>query len=208
MAKPDDVRLELLQAVREIIRDGVIVAAAQPDNVFPLLSQLKINVVNDVSEAYGYSTPWTRQSFSPRQIAQAQIVDSWLAWLGQVEGRHAINRIKSWANGAPLWILGQRERCTARTIDNRINRSVVKIITQFTGTDLPVEFVDEPFENTVHAMIWEHAPGPVTGKIELMKIYVGGRGFWRDGKYFNDGQWRIDQARKRGRAARARAQNN
>jgi hypothetical protein len=43
------------------------------------------------------------------------------------------------SKGAPLWLLAQQERCTDRTIANRIDRSMAAILAEFLDTETDVE---------------------------------------------------------------------
>jgi hypothetical protein len=63
-------------------------------------------------------------SFIPtaREIAQAEIVDDWLVWLGS---HHCgVRLLVSWAHDDPIWRIADRERCSVRTAHNRIDRAV------------------------------------------------------------------------------------
>jgi hypothetical protein len=191
-----DIPAELLAALRELIRYAVMTLAAvrDPDARYLGWSKLPANIVHDVQEAYGYSTPWVR-SFrpSPRDIEQMEIILPWLAWVRREEGETAIRRIFGWAMGAALWRLGQREQCSDATIVNRINRSVSAIILKFAGVDVPVCPIDEPYKGAVYAMIFEKPPGP-HGEAEILikKVYVADRGFWKNGKRLRNGQENYD----------------
>ena len=198
MAKPTDIRLELLQAMREILRRSLMTlnAIRDPDARYRGWAQLPAPIVRDVADAYGYSTPWVRKfSPSPRDIAQMEIVLPWLAWLRREEGQAAIRRMIAWSLGVSVWRIAQREECSEATIQNRIDRSVAAIIRKWTGTDIPVEVVEEPHQGVTYAFIWEKAPGPV-GVVKLMRIYVGGRGMWKAGRYLRDGRHKIQRVEK------------
>jgi hypothetical protein len=194
LASPD-IRQELLAAMREIIRDSVktLHAIQDPDARFRGWAKLPANFIREAQEAYGYSAPSVRQwQPTPRHLDQMMAVMPCLAWLRREEGQDAIRRIWAWALGVSLWRIGQREQCSDQTILNRIDRSIIRIIHQFTGADIPVEYVDEPLDGVVYAIIFEKAPGPVTGEIQFMKIHIGGKGMWRQGRgYLRDGTHKI-----------------
>jgi hypothetical protein len=196
MAKPADIRLEVLQAVREIIRYAILTlnAVRDPDARYRGWSQLPVTIVRDVADAYGYSTPWVRK-FSPtaRDVSQMEIVLPWLAWLRREEGQDSIRRIIAWSLGVSLWRLAQREEVSEATISNRIDRSVAKIIQQWVGANIPVERIEEPYQGQTYAMIWEKSPGPVTGQIRHMRIYIGGKGLWRRGRFLRDNEHKIQR---------------
>lgn len=177
---PDD----LLNAMRQIVRRAVMTLAAvrDPDHRYLGWATLPANLVRDVKEAYGYSSASLR-NFQPTayEITQMDIVLPWLAWLRREEGEAAIRRIIGWSMGAALWRLGQREHCSEETINNRINRSISRMILQFTGASIPVERIEEPYKGATYAMVLESPPGP-HGECVVMKVYVGGLGFVKGGR--------------------------
>ncbi len=194
MSKPADIRLELLQALREIIRYAVLTlnAARDPDARYRGWSQLPATLVRDAADAYGYSTPMVRRfSPTPRDIDQMEVVLPWLAWLRREEGRDAIRRILAWSLGVSLWRIAQREEVSEATITNRIDRSVARIIRQWVGVDIPVERVEEPYEGVSYAIIFEKPPGPIGTEVRLMKVYIGGKGLWKAGRYLRDNEHKI-----------------
>jgi hypothetical protein len=191
-----DIRAELLIAMREIVRYAVMTlnALRDPDARYLGWSRLPQPLIRDVAEAYGYSSAAVRRFHpTPQEVAQMEVVLPWLAWLRREEGEVAVRRILAWALGVTLWRLGQREDCSDRTILNRIDRSVAKIIRRFAGPDIPVEIIEEPFKGAVYAMIWEKSPGPVMGEVTLMRIYVGGKGMWKAGRWLRNGTEKLDR---------------
>jgi hypothetical protein len=200
MPAPDEIRQECLTAVREIVRDSVktLHALPDPDARFRGLAKISLNFVRTAEEAYGYSSPSVRKWIpKPRHIDQMWKIMPCLAWLRRMEGELAILRIWGWALGVPLWRQGQRESCSDQTILNRIDRSITHIIREFTSTEIEIEYLDEPLEGVVYAVIFEKAPGPVTGIIEFKKIYVGGKGMWKQGRgYLRDGTHKIERMKK------------
>jgi Domain of unknown function (DUF6362) len=196
---PNDIRQELLAAMREIIRYAVMTlnAVRDPDAHYRGWAKLPTTIVRDIADAYGYSTPWVRRfSPTPRDVQQMEAVMPWLAWLRREEGQVAIRRIIAWSLGVSLWRIGQREECSDQTILNRIDRSVARIIKNFTNADIPIEYIEEPYQGVVYAMIFEKPPGPVTGEITLMRIYVGGKGIWKAGRYLRDGTHKIERLKQ------------
>ena len=105
-------------------------------------------VVQDPNTAYG-STPasWLGTP-SAHDISVMEAVFEWLAWLrGQDPpegGEYSIKRIGSWALGQSVWKIAQRERCSERTIHNRIDRSIAKISIKFKDMDVDLEKIEEP----------------------------------------------------------------
>lgn len=195
---PKDIRPELLAAMREIIRYAVMTlnALQDPDRKYLGWAQLPMHVVHDTRQAYGYSSAWVR-SFQPtaHDISQMEVVAGWLAWLRRMEGEIALRRIIAWSLGVAHWRQGQREQCSDRTIQNRIDRSVSAIIKQFTGTDIPVERVEEPYKGAIYAIIFDPPDQTSEGVVKPMKIYIGGQGMWKDGKWLNDGTYRLRKIR-------------
>lgn len=197
MTDPDPVRTELLLAVREIIRYALLTlnAVRDPDARYRGWAQLPQSIVHDVADAYGYSTPWVRR-FQPtaHDVSQMEVVLPWLAWLRREEGQAAIRRIIAWSLGVSLWRIGQREQCSDATVLNRINRSVARIVREFAGVDLPVEYIEEPYRGVVYAMIWQ-PPNRTSSSSTVvpMKIYIGGKGMWKAGRWLRDGQHKIER---------------
>lgn len=191
---PDD----LFDALKEIIRRAVMTLAAlrDPDKRFQGLSRLPVGIVHDVQEAYGYSSASVRNfAPSPKEVEQMEVVLPWLAWVRREEGEIAIRRILGWSMGASLWRLGQREKCSDRTITNRIDRSVVAIIKQFVGVSVEVEIINEPYKGANYALVYDKPPGPHGGEVTIKKVYIGGLGYMVGGKRWNNGQERFAQVR-------------
>ena len=175
---------ELLAAVREILRRAVMTLAAlrDPDRRFLGLAQMPAHVVHDVQDAYGYSSASVRD-FRPSayEIEQAEVVLPWLAWLRRAHGDIECRRFIGWSSGAPVWKLAKREKCSERTIHNRLDRSVAIMIREFCGANIPVEIVDEPYKDTAFAAIFERSPGPHE-RVRVLKVYVAGIGFMKGNK--------------------------
>ena len=175
---------QLLSAMREIVRRAILTLAAvkDPDKRFMGFSSLPQHVVQDVKEAYGYSSASVR-SFAPTayEIDQMEVVLPWLAWLRREEGETAMRRIIGWTMDVPMWRLAHREDCSERTITNRIDRSMSKMIGQFWGDEVEIEYVDEPYKSTPYAMIIERPEGR-DRKCVIQKVYVGGVGMMKGGK--------------------------
>jgi hypothetical protein len=183
------VRGELLAAMRGILRTAILtlLALRDPDARYLGWGRLPMHVVHDVTQAYGYDEARPRRfQPTPHDVSQMERVAPWLAWLRREHGQIALRRMIAWAVGVPVWRLAQREQCSEKTISNRVDRSVAAIVHEFAGADLPVEHLDE-LPDATHAMVWGERPaGEVSGEIKLMKIYIGGRGLWRKGKWLKD----------------------
>jgi hypothetical protein len=175
---------DLLEAMREIVRVAIITLAAlrDPDKRFQGYSHLPVNVVHDVREAYGYSSATVREFIpSAFHITQMEVILPWLAWVRREEGEMAIRRIIGWSMGAVLWRLGQREKCSERTIQNRIDRSICAIIRKYAGANVAVERIEEPYKGAIYAMVFDRPEGR-DAPVLVQKVYVGGLGMMRNGK--------------------------
>lgn len=175
---------ELLEAMREIVRIAIVTLAAlrDPDRRYLGYAALPQNVVHDVREAYGYSSATVREFIpSAFHISQMEVILPWLAWVRREEGEMAIRRIIGWSMGATLWRLGMREKCSDRTIQNRIDRSICAMIGKFAGANVAVERVEEPYKGATYAMVFERPEGR-DAPVLVQKVYVGGLGMVRNGK--------------------------
>ena len=179
-----DQNIQLVTAMREIIRRAVITLAVlrDPDKRFLGLSQLPQHVVHDVKEAYGYSSVSVRE-FQPTalEISQKEVVLPWLVWLRRDHGDIEARRFIGWAMGVPTWRLAKRENCSDRTIMNRIDRSVSLMIEQFAGAHIAVEVIEEPYKSTPYALVFER-PEAIGEPVRISKVYIGGIGFMKGGK--------------------------
>lgn len=119
-----------------MIKRAIIVLDALGDSEmrFQNTGQVWNRSINDAAMAYGYAE--ARVWFVPtaREIAQAEIVADWLIWLGVNHG--GVRLLVSWAHDDPIWRLAERERCSERTVHNRIDRSVAAILKEFGGLEL------------------------------------------------------------------------
>jgi hypothetical protein len=190
------IRQELLIAFREILRYSILTlhAVKDPDRKYQGWARLPTSVVRDVADAYGYSTPWVRRwQPTARDISQMEIVLPMVAWLRREEGQTAIRRLIAWSLGVSVWRIAQREACSEATIINRLNRSTAAIIRRFASVELQLEVLDEPYQGQVYALVWEYPPGPAGGEVVLMKVYVGGRGLWKAGKWLKSMEEQADK---------------
>lgn len=175
-----------------------------PDARFLGLSEPAMyrNVVRDVREAYGYSSASAR-SFTPtpEDVSRMEFVMEWMAWLRRQEGEDAIRRMIGRAMGVPVWQLAQRERCSERTIKNRIDRSLAAILWEFYAFAASVAAVDEP-EKRRGSMVAEISERPVlslpdgvtalsVSGIEPGKVYIDGLGYFFRGRKWDDGSARF-----------------
>ncbi|MGL3214095.1 DUF6362 family protein [Bradyrhizobium sp. BR 1433] len=106
------------------------------------VSQVWSRATEDATLAHGYNETRVRIVPTAREIAQAETVADWLAWLGHHHG--GVPRLVAWANDEPIWRMAERERCSERTIHNRIDKSVALILEHFGGVEHGVETIEEP----------------------------------------------------------------
>jgi hypothetical protein len=188
-----------LAALKIVIRDGILTMLAMDDVDAkyrgPLRSTWRISAPDDPNTAYAYTELRLKVRPTPRDITRAEYVDSWLVWLHGVEGKRGTHRIFHWARGAPQWLQAQREHCSERTIVNRIDRSMAKILSEFFLAEATVEHVDEPADKQVHSFHSAHV-SEIEGSIEKHgKCWIDGVGFMRDGRRLRDGQDRVEDRR-------------
>lgn len=189
-----EVAAEVLHTVKEIVRRAIITlwTLKDPDRRYlraPSSSWL-LSVVRERSESYG----WANYGFEPtaHDISQMEIVATWLAWLRRTEGEQALRRLIGWTLGIQTWKIGMRERCSERTIRNRIDRSIVAIINKFAGAGLSVETVEDPTMTKPYAMVTE--PNIVTdAPVILRKVYIYDQGFYIGGRRWRDGREKADK---------------
>src|SRR5690242_5888430 len=134
---------EAFLAIKNIVRRAImtLLTLRDPDRKYQYRSSSwLLPVVNTAQEAYGY----IRYGFepTPHDISQMDVVATWLAWLKRTEGEDAVRRIISWTLGVPTWRLAARERCSDRTIRNRIDRSIAAMIREFAAVDVSVEILE------------------------------------------------------------------
>lgn len=180
-------------ALKGAIKRSIIVMDALGDSEmrFQNVGQVWSRAIDDVSMAYGYSE--TRVRFIPtaREIAQADTVADWLAWLGHHHG--GVPRLVSWAHDDPIWRIAERERCSVRTVHNRIDRSIATILKEFGGAEIDLPVINEGPEKAHPPSFFVDRPTAVsTAPIDGHgKCWIDGVGFMKKGKRLNDGRNRI-----------------
>src|SRR5688572_24768301 len=185
MALKLDVPRDLLELLREVARRAVqtMAAAFDPDSRWLRpRSGWRFAAVNDASEAYGYDEIRAAWRPSPRDVSAADVVAEWLAWLRREEGDAALRRLWRWAMGTPVRRLAEREKCSERTIRNRIDRSLAAIAHQFGGVETAVEVVEEPAAPPVlvYRASRPSAAAATPREVRQGKVWIGGRdgGCW------------------------------
>jgi hypothetical protein len=192
----------LLPALKLAIQQAVLVmmALSDPDRRFRggLCSTWSISAVDDPGLAYAYNEIRTPKIVpTPRDVSRAEIVDSWLVWLRATEGRRSLYRVSASARGLPIWLLAQQERCTERTIHNRLDRSMAAILREFLDVETDVAPIEEPAALPVrhyHAA-WEATAGAAGTRESFGKVYIDGIGYMKDGRRLRDGREKADAKR-------------
>lgn len=181
---------ELIDALKELVVLAVRVFRALPDPDARFQAMGKACAFSDRADpwfGYGGSTIRVRFIPTPKEVSQAERVNEWLVWLSQ-QSATAFDRLIDWANGTPTWRIAMREKCTPRTIHNRLDRSLSSIAKQFGNVIIEIEAVEEKHEYPLH---FAERPTQIGSATELLgsKTYSGDRREyvingrrWRDGK--------------------------
>lgn len=190
----EQIAIDALAVLKEIVRRAIVTlwTLKDPDRKYlnPNISGWLLSTVRERSESYG----WASYGFepTPHDISQMEIVAGWLAWLRRTEGEQSLRRLIAWTLGVQTWKIGMREKCSERTIRNRIDRSIVAIIRQFAGADLTVEIVEDSRVTNPYAMVLER-PLSTDGPVILRKVYVYDKGFYRGSERVRDGREKAER---------------
>lgn len=180
-------------ALKVAIKRAIVVLDALGDSElrFQNMGQVWSRAIDDVGLAYGYSETRVRIVPTAREIAQADTVADWLAWLGHHHG--GVPRLVAWAHDDPIWRMAQRERCSERTIHNRIDRSVATILSEFGRVELELETVDEkPAQAHPPNFLTERpTPGPAVPINQHGKVWLDGLGYMKAGKRWRNGHDKV-----------------
>jgi hypothetical protein len=112
-------------------------------------------------------------------------------WLGSHHG--GVRLLVLSAHDDPIWRIADRERCSVRTVHNRIDRSVTAILMEFGSVDMDLPTIEERTDKA-------HAPNlmierPVIAEAGIRsqhgKARIDGIGFMKDGKRLRDGRDKI-----------------
>lgn len=173
------------------VKRAIVVLDTLGDNEmrFQNMGQVWNRATADASLAYGYNETRVRIVPTAREIAQAETVADWLAWLGTAEGPFSVPRLVSWSHDDPIWRIAERERCSERTIHNRIDRSIAAILLEFGGETVDVPEVDEaPAKAHLPNFMTERPTvGPTQAVNQHGKCWIDGVGFMKDGKRLRTG---------------------
>lgn len=193
--QPDEeIAADVLSVMKAIVRRAIMTlwTLKDPDRRYltPRSSSWLLSIVRERSESYG----WANYGFEPtaHDISQMEIVAGWLAWLRRTDGEQALRRLIAWTLGVQTWKIGQRERCSERTIRNRIDRSITAIVQKFAGADISVEIIEDPKITKPYSMVTE--PNIVMDQpVVLRKVYVYDKGFYLGSKRHNDGRHKAEK---------------
>lgn len=200
---------EILESIRKIIHRTVATLSAirDPDARFLGLQSMALCVVHDASQSYGYNEETVSFRPSPKDLALADRVAPWLAWLRRKDPV-GFRRLWRWARGTPTWRMAMDEGCTVRTIKNRMDRSLAAIAGHWTTAAVDIIPVHEQksWKRQTAASFGQacdaHRDAPSWGNpttvetVAPKKAYVAGVGFVRNGRSLRSAV---------GRAARANA---
>ena len=182
----------MLAALREVVRRAwrTLATLGDPDLHFFRRGGWLFDVVHDVSQAYGYSSPRTR-GFRPtsQDVSRMEIVMYWMAWLRRSEGELALKRIIGWSMGVPSWQMARREGCSERTIANRTDRSLNAVLKAFGDIDAVPPLVEEapqPVER-LRSHREERPTALQAGTLQPGKLWIDGIGWMFEGKRWEDG---------------------
>jgi hypothetical protein len=176
-------------ALKVVIKRAIVVLDATGDAEmrFQNMGQVWNRAIGDAALAYGYGETRVRLVPTARQIAQADTVADWLAWLGHHHG--GVPRLVAWAHDEPIWRMAERERCSQRTIHYRIDKSVALILGEFGGVEIDLDIVDEKPERA-HPQAFIIEPslvGPPLPVSQHGKCWIDGIGFMKNGKRWRNG---------------------
>lgn len=205
--------LHLHASLKSVIKSGILVLDSQPDRHARWLSMgaaWAAPVSGDIS-SYGYNAATVRFIPSAREITQAEIVASWLVWLG-LGDPNGVKRLVAWAHDDPLWRIGERERCSTRTVGNRIDRSVASIMREFAAhpvdRQITIAVIEEPVERSSALVGFDPVKRSTLGVFKdsaaaalracaagvreiSNRVWIDGLGYMRDGRRLSRGDDRI-----------------
>ena len=188
----------MLIALKEAIRRAIVTlnAMGSSDQRYLALGSAWAGAGDDPTLAYGYGETVVRIQPTAREISQAEIMSEWLIWLGTQDGT-AVKRLSRWARGTQLWLIADLERCSPKTVMNRIDRSIAAILKEFGGLDAEIPVIEEPHLRRPYQLSFAAQEPMVAeaGRISPGRVHIGGVGWMRHGKRLRDGSERIDERR-------------
>lgn len=206
--------LHLHASLKSVIKQNILVLDATPDQHARWLA-MGAAWAAPVGGEYGWNAATVRFIPSAREISQAEIVASWLVWLG-LGDPNGVKRLVAWAHDDPLWRIGERERCSTRTIANRIDRSVAAIMREFAAhpvdRQITIAVIEEPVERSSALVGFDPVKRSTLGVFRdsaaaalracaagvreiSNKVWIDGHGYMRDGRRMNNGYGKFDERR-------------
>lgn len=181
-----------LTKLKLTVARGLLVYSRMPDVDARFRAGLRVGwalpVVREAGE-YGYHAVWLKAVASPGEITEMEAVMGWLAWLKRQpeEGDEAVRRIIGWAIGTPMSVLGWRERVSSRTIDNRIDRSLSKVLLEFQAITVDVGTVEERPERSPRITSFTERPTKAASPDSLQPsmVFIDGIGMMFHGERYD-----------------------
>lgn len=198
----------LLPALREAVRQAVYTLNSMRDPDAHFLRQgARYATVGDAALAYGYNAASVSMAPpSPSEITRMEIVLDWLGWLRRTKGTDDFRRVMDWANGMPVFTISLREKCSRRTVMNRIDRSLNAILAEFGDCAEDVGVIDEPMSADLPPPFFiteipsntgaiSNFGNPIADNRQIIvgKIYIAGVGFMKNGRPLRDGSYRAER---------------
>jgi sarcosine oxidase delta subunit len=171
-------RRELLDMIGDIVRQAIAVMRALPDpeqRFLSVQSTIHLPMVRSAMEAYGYSTVASHYVPSAAEISEMERTMDVMARLRH-EDEGGFRRLWQWAQGMPIWLLAERETVSVKTVRNRLDRSLARLLFLMGGWKLSIEEIVEPRELPVTSFAGERAVD-VGAVATASKVFVGGVGF-------------------------------
>jgi hypothetical protein len=151
-----------------------------------------------VSEWHAYTSefvqnaPLPRVRPSPQAISRMEAVMTWMAWLRRKEGDIAIRRLIMRSQGRQWHELAYFERCSERTVQNRVDRGMSKILKKFLDVSVDVAVIEEPPPQAgrIRGFGEPSANDGAPGQTEVVpgKVYIDGVGFMLRGVVYDSAQ--------------------
>lgn len=182
---------QLLEALRTLVKRSwkTLRAVKDPDGKYlGLKCGWVFSVVNDAQESYGWSAVKVRFIPSAEDISNMEAVMTWMAWLRRERGAQEMYRIADWAFDIPLWKMAENERCSERTILNRIDRSLSAVLAEFMAAQPDLEIIEEPERKSPGGFCLERPVIGEDGTLDPGKVYIADIGHMFRGKPWDRGE--------------------
>lgn len=174
---------QLLDLVGEMVKRAIATLRAIPDPEASFLiprRQISLPVVHSVMEAYGYSTTETRYVPSAHEISEMERTMEAMAKLRH-EDEPSFLRLWQWAEDKPIWQIADRENVSAKTIRNRLDQSLARLLFFLGGYRVEVEVINEHTEKAATHFLTEPSLS-LNDVVMPAKVFISGVGFMLGGK--------------------------